>query len=142
MESFVGVGDTAYDPRSGAALWSMTGEPTALSTSYLAVDDLVLQQTWWEESVTLKAVDALTGEPRWTNGTRSAWLFSRAGDVLLADTSYGIEAIDLTTGEDAWTVDYTDLVTEDSFLYRAEHSIAGSSLVTTFDRLVTGYTFD
>lgn len=141
MESFVGIGDTAYDPRSGAALWSVAADPTALSTNYTALDDVVLQQTWWEESVSLTAVDALTGAQRWTSGTRSAWLFSRAGDVLLADTSYGIEAVDLTSGEKSWSVDYTDLITGDSSMYRAAHSISGPSLVTTFDQTIAGYTF-
>ena len=142
MEQFVGAGDTAYDARTGAELWSATPDPEALWTSYTAVDDLVLHQTWWEESVMVTAVDAVTGEQRWRNGTRSAVLLSRTGDVLLADTSFGIEALHLSTGERLWAVDYTDLMTEDSFTYAVAHSIADRSLVTTFDRLVTGYTFD
>ena len=142
MTSFVGIGNTAYDARTGTPLWSMTADPAALSTTYTAVDDLVLQQTWWEESVSLTAVDALTGTQRWTGSTRSAWHFSQAGDVLLADTSYGIEAVDLATGAEPWMLDYTDLVTGDSTMYQAVHSIAGPSLVTTFGETVTGYSFD
>lgn len=142
MASVVGVGDTAFDPQTGAARWSAVSDPAALWTSYTAVDDLVLQQTWWEESVMLSAFDTLTGELRWTSGTRSSWLLTRAGEALLADTSFGIEALHLTTGEALWALDYTDLVTGDSYMYAAAHSIAGTSMVTTFDRLVTGYNFD
>lgn len=142
MEKVVGIGDAAYDLVTGDQLWSAVTDPSALTTSFLAVDDLVLQQTWWEESVTISAFDALTGAPRWSSGTRSAWLFSRAGDALIADTSYGLEALNLITGERAWDLDYTSLVTGDPYLSAAEHSIAGASLVTTFGTLVTGYTFD
>ncbi|WP_066460718.1 hypothetical protein [Sanguibacter suarezii] len=142
MEAFAGVGDAAYDSRTGVELWSATPDPEALWTSYTAVDDLVLHQTWWEESVTIAAVDALTGEPRWTSGTRSALLLSRTGDALLADTSFGIEALHLGTGETVWSLDYTDLMTQESYTYAAAHSVAGESLVTTFDQLVTGYAFD
>lgn len=141
MEMFVGIGDAAYDPLTGDQLWSAVTDPSALDTSYLAVDDLVLQQTWWEESVTISAVEALTGAPRWSSGTRSAWILSRAGDALVADTSFGLEALHLITGEKAWELDYTSLVTGDPYLSAAEHSIAGASLVTTFGTLVTGYTF-
>lgn len=141
MKSFVGIGDTAYDPRTGVELWSADSDPAAPWTSYTAVDDLVLQQTWWEESVAMLAVDAQTGAQRWTNETRSPVLLSRVDDVLLADTSFGIEALRLSTGEDLWAVDYTDLMAEGSSTYAVAHSIAGRSLVTTFDRLVTGYIF-
>ena len=89
-----------------------------------------------------RSVDSRTGAQRWTNETRSPALLSRVDDVLLADTSFGIEALSLSTGEDLWEVDYTDLMTEDSSTSAVAHSIAGRSLVTTFDRFVTGYIFD
>ena len=142
METYVGIGDTAHDLVTGVGLWSGVPDPTALATTYTAVDDLVLQQTWWEESVSLLALDARTGLPRWSSGTRSAMLLSRVDDVLITDTSFGIEALDLSTGRNLWAVDYTDLMTQDPYTYTVEHSIAGPSLVTTFDRTVTGYSFD
>lgn len=142
MESVVGIGVAAYDPENGTELWSATPDPTALGTSFTAVDDLAIEKTWWEESITLTARDLRTGEERWQSSIRSGSQRTREGDTLLADSSYGIEALHLDTGERLWELDYTDLMTTDASTYTTVHTIAGASLVMTFDDLITGYTFE
>lgn len=143
MVDVIGAGSVAYDARTADPLWTAPERTDVLSTTYLVVDDTVVQASWYEESAQLLALDLRTGAEAWTASARSYSTSALHGRVLVLGSYWELTAIDLETGESPWQLAYESDIAGDDFYWdnAVEHVVVGDALVTvSYDR-VRGYAF-
>lgn len=142
-DDVLGADDTAYDARTAEPVWTAPERDDALSTSYVLVDETVVQASWYEESAQLLALDAATGAERWRASARSYAQSAVHGPVLVLGSYWELTAIDLETGESPWQLAYeSDMAGDDAYWDNTvEHAVVGDALVTVSYGIVRGYTF-
>ncbi|MEP7765379.1 PQQ-binding-like beta-propeller repeat protein [Sanguibacter sp. 25GB23B1] len=143
MAGVVGAGSTAYDSLTGDPLWTAPERTDVLDTTYLVVDDTVVQASWYEESAQLLALDLRTGEEAWTASARSYATSALHGRVLVLGSYWELTAVDLETGESPWQLAYESDMAGDDFYWdnTVEHLVVGDALVTVSYDTVRGYGF-
>lgn len=108
----------AYDPQRGRQLWSHTADSTPLLGHGTLAGDLVYVT---DVGNTTHALDARSGDPRWSNGPGAklaqvsyppTTLVSRAGDLVLVTSAAEVDAFDAQEGSLRWR--FADLDTTDA----------------------------
>ena len=108
----------AYDPQRGRQLWSHTADSSPLLGHGTLAGDLVYVT---DVGNTTHALDARSGDPRWSNGPGAklaqvsyppTTLVSRAGDLVLVTSVAEIDAFDAKEGSLRWR--FADLDTTDA----------------------------